>query len=82
MDEERVPKNPPYTAYVGNLPYEVSEEDIKKFFSKLTVKYVRLPKDADSSRMKGFGYAEFATRDELIDALSMNNEVSQQTSSS
>ena len=76
MDEERVPKNPPFTAFVGNLPYEITEEDIKRFFSKMTVKNVRLPREGgDSGRVKGFGYAEFATRDELIAGLSMNNEV-------
>ena len=76
VDEERVPKNPPFTAYLGNLPYEINEEDIKRFFSKMTVKNVRIPKEGgDSGRVKGFAYAEFSTRQELIDGLSMNNEV-------
>ena len=76
VDEERVPKNPPFTAYLGNLPYEINEDEIKRFFSKMTVKNVRIPKEGgDSGRVKGFAYAEFSTRQELIDGLSMNNEV-------
>ena len=76
VDEERVPKNPPFTAFVGNLPYECTEDDIKRFFNKMTVKSVKLARDGgESGRLKGYGYAEFSTREELIAGLSMNGEV-------
>ncbi len=35
--DERIPKDPPFTAYVANLPYDIDEEDIMQFFSKLKV---------------------------------------------
>ena len=32
IDPSRLPKSPPYTVFLGNLSYEVSEEDIENFF--------------------------------------------------
>ena len=32
-DESKVPDRPPFTAYVGNLPYDVEEEDLEKYFN-------------------------------------------------
>lgn len=32
MDVDRIPDRPPYTAFVGNLAYDVSEEKIAEFF--------------------------------------------------
>lgn len=37
IDMGRIPKQPPYTAFLGNLPYEVSEESIRKFFHGMNV---------------------------------------------
>ena len=34
IDRSRLPKSPPYTVYLGNLSYECSEEDIKRFFER------------------------------------------------
>ncbi|RWS25308.1 Eukaryotic translation initiation factor 4B-like protein [Leptotrombidium deliense] len=72
IDESKVPNKPPYKAYLGNLPYEVSEEDIISFFKKLRVKGVQLPREG--GRLRGFGYAEFEDRSSLIDALNLNSE--------
>jgi translation initiation factor 4B len=41
-----------------------------KYFQVLNV---RLPEDR--GRLRGFGYVEFADRQNLLDALSMNEEV-------
>lgn len=37
VDRSRLPRGPPYTAFLGNLPYDVSEESIKDFFRGLAV---------------------------------------------
>lgn len=37
IDRSRLPRGPPYTAFLGNLPYDVSEESIKDFFRGLGV---------------------------------------------
>lgn len=50
-----------------------------EFFSKLKIKSVRLPRDGDAEtgRLKGFGYADFEDRESLIEALSMNDHLLQ-----
>lgn len=41
------------------------------------VKSVRLPREGgEGGRLRGFGYAEFETRQDLVDALTMNELVS------
>jgi RNA recognition motif-containing protein len=45
--------------YVGNLSYEVREEDLKQVFAEYgTVKKVQLPTDRETGRMRGFGFVE------------------------
>ncbi|XP_028681699.1 eukaryotic translation initiation factor 4Ba isoform X1 [Erpetoichthys calabaricus] len=68
-----LPRSPPYTAFLGNLPYEVSEESIKDFFRGLNISAVRLPRElGNPERLKGFGYAEFDDVESLLQALSLN----------
>lgn len=38
IDEDRIPNEPPYTAYVANLPYDVESEDIMLFFEQKKLK--------------------------------------------
>uniref|UniRef100_A0A8C5PD32 Eukaryotic translation initiation factor 4B n=1 Tax=Leptobrachium leishanense TaxID=445787 RepID=A0A8C5PD32_9ANUR len=75
VDRSRLPKGPPYTAFLGNLPYDVSEESIQKFFRCVNLTAVRLPREpSNPERLKGFGYAEFGDMDSLLQALSLNEE--------
>uniref|UniRef100_A0A665SW80 Eukaryotic translation initiation factor 4B n=1 Tax=Echeneis naucrates TaxID=173247 RepID=A0A665SW80_ECHNA len=75
IDRSRLPRSPPYTAFLGNLPYEVTEESIKDFFRGLAISAVRLPREpSNPERLKGFGYAEFDDVDSLLRALSLNEE--------
>ncbi|XP_046682536.1 eukaryotic translation initiation factor 4B-like isoform X2 [Homalodisca vitripennis] len=71
-NDANIPKEPPYQAYLTNISYEVTEEDLTEFFSALRVKKVILPRDDKGTfRAKGFGYVEFEDRASLIEALSM-----------
>ncbi|XP_019624903.1 PREDICTED: eukaryotic translation initiation factor 4B-like [Branchiostoma belcheri] len=75
FDASRIPDKPPYTAFLGNLSYDVDEEAIERFFRDMKLVTVRLPRDGgDSGRLKGFGYAEFEDKDSLLKAINMNNE--------
>lgn len=67
------PTAPPYTAYVGNMSFESSAEDVKEFFSaeNLTVTNVRTVTGFDG-KSKGFCYAEFAEAEMLRHALTMS----------
>ena len=35
--DEKIPKNPPFVAYLSNLSYEVDEDDIQNFFEDYSV---------------------------------------------
>ncbi len=48
--------------YVGNLGYEVTQEDLEQVFAEYgTVKKVKLPLDRETGRLKGFGFVEMET---------------------
>ncbi|XP_063976536.1 eukaryotic translation initiation factor 4B isoform X2 [Diachasmimorpha longicaudata] len=70
-DDENIPTNPPFVAYVSNLPYDVIEDDLIDFFADMQVTNVRLPKD--STKPRGYGYVEFESRTSLIEALNLSN---------
>ncbi|NEQ25182.1 MAG: RNA-binding protein [Microcoleus sp. SIO2G3] len=59
--------------YVGNLSYEVTQEDLSAVFAEYgSVKRVQLPTDRETGRLRGFGFVEMATEAEeaaAIDAL-------------
>ena len=51
--------------YVGNLSYEVTEEDLKLAFEPFgKVESANLIKDKYSGQSKGFGFVEMASKDE------------------
>ena len=51
--------------YLGNLNYQVTEEDLRAFFAPVgELKSVALIKDRETGRLRGFGFVEFES-DEL-----------------
>jgi len=46
-------------AYIGNLSYEISEEQVEGFFSGCRVSSVRLARDGVSGKCRGFGHVDF-----------------------
>jgi translation initiation factor 4B len=63
-----LPTQPPYTAFVGNLAFDLTEHDLETFFDGLKTKSVKVIKDRDE-RPKGFGYVEFEELEDLKGAL-------------
>jgi len=63
--------------YVGNLPFDASEEDLKELFAQAGgVTSVTLIKDKFSGRSKGFGFIEMADQEALQKAITMFNTYS------
>ena len=53
------------SVYVGNLSYEVTQDDLSQVFAEYgTVKRVMLPTDRESGRLRGFGFVEMNTEPE------------------
>ena len=58
------------SVYIGNLAYEVSEEDLRSVFTDYgSVKRVHIPTDRETGRSRGFGFVEMDTDDEEIAAI-------------
>lgn len=51
--------------YVGNLSYQVSEAEVRELFVQVgSVESVKIIMDAYTSRSRGFGFVEMATRED------------------
>ncbi|MEY2983621.1 MAG: hypothetical protein RLZZ568_238 [Cyanobacteriota bacterium] len=51
--------------YVGNLFYEVTQDDLRDVFTEYgSVKRVSLPTDRETGRIRGFGFVEMSSDDE------------------
>lgn len=56
--------------YVGNLPYSVTEDELRELFSPHgTLSSVTLINDRETGRPKGFGFAEFENDDDAKKAI-------------
>ena len=56
--------------YIGNLSYEVTEEDLKAALAPFgTVESVTIMKDKKTGQSKGFGFAEMASPSEAQSAI-------------
>jgi RNA recognition motif-containing protein len=48
--------------YVGNLSYEVTQEDLNAVFAEYgSVKRIQLPTDRETGRPRGFGFVEMGS---------------------
>jgi RNA recognition motif-containing protein len=56
--------------YVGNLSYQVTQEDLNSVFAEYgTVKRVQLPTDRETGKMRGFAFVEMGTEAEETAAI-------------
>jgi RNA recognition motif-containing protein len=56
--------------YVGNLSYEVTEDDLKQAFEAFgQVETVKIIKDRWSGQPRGFGFVEMPEREEAYSAI-------------
>jgi RNA recognition motif-containing protein len=60
----------PSRLFVGNLPYEVTEDEIREHFSQVApVGRVFVPLDRDTGKPRGFAFVEFADQEHALSAI-------------
>eukprot|EP01119_Soliformovum_irregulare_P012682 TRINITY_DN3306_c0_g1_i2.p1 TRINITY_DN3306_c0_g1~~TRINITY_DN3306_c0_g1_i2.p1 ORF type:complete len:352 (+),score=110.15 TRINITY_DN3306_c0_g1_i2:51-1106(+) len=58
--ETRQETNPHLSIFLGNLPFDVTEEEVKKAFEPCgTIQDIRLVRDSQTRKGKGFGFVTF-----------------------
>ena len=63
--------------YVGNLPYDTSEQDLHSLFGGVgTVDSVNVMRDMATGRARGFAFVEMASEQEAQSAVSTLNNYS------
>lgn len=81
IDQSRLPTCAPYTAFIGNLPFDIADGDVRTFFQMRNITAgailnVKLPRDTAENKSRGFGYVDFATCEDLTRALLASNQYS------
>jgi RNA recognition motif-containing protein len=60
--------------YVGNLPFGISEDDLRKLFAEAgEVQSVKIVTDSYSGQSRGFGFVEMASKEAAEKAISLVN---------
>jgi RNA recognition motif-containing protein len=66
----------PVRLFVGNLPYETSEAELRQHFAAVgSLSHVFIPVDRETGRPRGFAFVEFAERPQAEAAINrLNNQ--------
>jgi RNA recognition motif-containing protein len=66
--------------FVGNLAYSMDEHELEELFTKFgQVTSVKIIRDRETNRSKGFGFVEMADRGQAQEAINqLNNQVIKQ----
>jgi RNA recognition motif-containing protein len=75
-EENSKPEKERFTMFVGNVPFETMENDLRELFSEYgTVELVNLPRDRASGRSRGFAFVDMASKNEVTAAIDGLNGV-------
>lgn len=62
-------------AYVGNLSWSVDEDSLREFFKDYSVTEVRLAKDRETGRSRGFAHVTFGSEQDLDGAMQLDGQM-------
>jgi RNA recognition motif-containing protein len=64
----------PVRLFVGNLPYDTTDEEIRQHFSPVgNLSYVSIPLDRETGKKRGFAFVEFADAAQAQEAIRQFN---------
>lgn len=64
------------TVFIGNIPYDATEEDLRGVFSKVgTINSLRLVYDKETKQPKGYAFCDYVDADTALSAIRNLNEV-------
>ena len=61
--------------YVGNLSWDITEEELRKFFSNSNITSLRFGMDKDTGEFRGYAHVDFSDSQSLKAALTMDQKV-------
>jgi RNA recognition motif-containing protein len=65
----------PVRLFVGNLPYDATEDEIREHFSAIApVSYVFMPIDRETGKKRGFAFVEFDKPEQAQEAIRQFND--------
>lgn len=61
--------------YIGNLPFQTREEELREAFARFgNITDLRLPRDRETGRLRGFAFITYASESDAQAALDMNGK--------
>ncbi|CAK7325632.1 unnamed protein product [Dovyalis caffra] len=61
--------------YVGNLSWDITEDDLKKFFSDCKISSIRFGMDKETGEFRGYGHVDFSDNASLMKALKLDQQI-------
>ncbi|KAL3844845.1 hypothetical protein ACJIZ3_002248 [Penstemon smallii] len=61
--------------YVGNLSWDLTEDDLRKLFSECNITSIRFGEDKETGEFKGYGHVDFADGVSLNKALKLDQTI-------
>lgn len=61
--------------YVGNLSWDLAEDDLKKFFSDCSISSIRFGMDKETEEFRGYAHVDFSDSLSLTMALKLDQQI-------
>lgn len=63
------------SAYIGNLAWDITEKELRKFFKGCKIESIRFAEDKATGEFRGFGHVDFADDESLEAAMKLDQQL-------